>query len=285
MIEIVQLDKLIEIALQEDLHDGVDVTSDAIFSGDTSAISDVYLLKAKDSGVLCGRQVFERVFSKIDPSVNVEFHFNDKDKISYGDVVATITGRVCSILKAERTALNFLSNLSAISSKTQLFVSTAGDTKILDTRKTIPGFRALAKYAVLCGGAVNHRIGLFDMVMIKDNHTDGVGSITKAVGKVRDCWGDKYKIEVETRNIEEIKEALTLNIDRIMLDNMDNETLKEVVALIGGKVETEASGNMSLERIKEIKDYGIDYISIGELTHTIKVFDFSLVSQKAYKKI
>ncbi|HOJ62904.1 MAG TPA: carboxylating nicotinate-nucleotide diphosphorylase [Spirochaetota bacterium] len=266
---------LIKIALKEDLGNTGDITTDAIFKNNDKI--ETFKLIAKENGILCGKDVFIDVFKTIDKKCEVEFYFNDKDSIKKGDIIARVRGRVSSILKGERTALNFISHLSGIATKTSLFVHKAnGKVKILDTRKTIPGLRYLQKYAVLCGGGTNHRIGLFDMVLIKDNHIDAAGSITEAVNLVRKKWGSRYKIEVETRNLEEVKEALRLNVDRIMLDNMDIETIKEAIKIINKKSETEVSGNMTIDKIEEMAEAGVDFISFGELTHTIKVFDFSL---------
>ncbi len=266
-------DILIELALKEDLQDIGDVSSIAIFDKE----EDKFFLVAKDTGIICGVNIFKKVFAYVDSSVKVDFLFEDGDCISFGDHIATVSGKVVSILQAERTAINFLSHLSAISTKTNKFVKEAnGKVKILDTRKTLPGYRMLQKYAVKCGGGENHRIGLFDMAMLKDNHNDSAGGITKAVNKVRDRWGDELKIEVETRNLDEVKEALSLNINRIMLDNMSNEDTKTAVKLISNKMEVEASGNMNFDRIKSVSETGVDFISFGELTHTITAFDFSL---------
>ena len=278
MICMDEIDRLIDIAFYEDFAQSGDVTTDAIFPNGLG--EGTYILKAKDNGILCGRQIFERVFYKVDPSLKVSFSYSDADSLSYGDIVATIEGKIASILKGERTALNFISYLSGIATKTNTFVKAASPVKILDTRKTLPGYRHLAKYAVSCGGAVNHRIGLHDMVMIKDNHSDGVGGITEAVKRVREKWGDKYKIEVEARNLAEVEEVLKTGIDRIMLDNMTNEAMAEAVKLIDKKTEIEASGNMTLERVKTLSSSGVDYISVGELTHTVKIFDFSLINNK-----
>lgn len=278
MIYTDEIDRLIDIAFDEDFAQYGDVTTDAVFP---NGLGDgTYVLKAKDNGILCGKEVFEMVFKKLDPSLQVTFMHSDGDSVSYGDVVAEINGKIASILKGERTALNFICYLSAIATRTNEFVKAVAPVKILDTRKTLPGYRHLAKYAVACGGAVNHRIGLYDMVMIKDNHIDGAGGIAQAVNRVREKWGNKYKIEVETRNLAEVEEAVQLNVDRIMLDNMDNETIAKAVKIINGKTEIEASGNMTLERVKTLAGSGVDFISVGELTHSVKVFDFSLVSGK-----
>lgn len=281
MDKIKEIDKWINQALIEDFNELGDITTDAIFPVPFSNQKDTYVLKAKDSGILCGKEIFCRVFLQIDPELEILFFKEDGENLSYGTLVAQISGKTSSILKGERTALNFLSHLSGIATKSAQFAAIAGKTKILDTRKTIPGWRNLAKYAVACGGCYNHRLGLFDMVMIKDNHIDAAGSITKAVTKVRNKWGTRFKIEVEARNLAEVEEALSLKVDRIMLDNMDTPTMIQAIALINHKVETEASGNMSLERILEIREIGLDYISVGELTHTVKAFDFSLTSNKS----
>ncbi len=270
-------DLLIETALKEDLGNEGDITSDAIFeSGE-----HLFGLMSKDSGILCGIDIFARVMNKVDENIKVARFFSDGDTISPGSLVAEVSGNAGSILKAERTAINFVSMLSATATQTAVFVQeAAGRTVILDTRKTIPGFRELQKYAVRCGGGRNHRMGLYDMVMIKDNHIDAAGGINKAVSRVREKWGNRYFIEVETRNLEEVKEALECAVDRIMLDNMDNITMKEAVRLIAGKCETEASGNMTPERISAAASTGVGYISAGTLTSSIKAFDFSLKEKK-----
>lgn len=269
--------KIIESALQEDFQDVGDVTSEAIFINE----EDTFVLLSKADGILCGMEIFQETFHIIDSNCNIEFHFKDGSKIINGDIIASIDGRIYSILKAERTALNFISHLSAIATKTGNFVREAGDRcRILDTRKTIPGLRDLEKYAVRCGGGQNHRMGLYDMVMIKDNHIDSAGSIEKAIGKIRKKWGSKFKIEVETRNLEEVKQALIAEADRIMLDNMSLDMMKEAVKMIAGKSEVEASGNMTLQRIKNVAETGVDFISVGELTHSVNAFDFSLQKKK-----
>lgn len=265
---------LIKRALKEDLDKLGDITTDSIF---TDKESVTFKLLAKDDGVLCGAEVFSEVFKILDKKSDVKFYFKDGDALKKGDIVARVIGDIKTILKGERTSLNLISHLSGISSKTNLFAKEAGGlVKILDTRKTIPGLRKLQKYAVKTGGGENHRIGLFDMVLIKDNHIDAAGGITKAVEKVRSRWKNRFKIEVETRNFDEIKEALSCKVDRIMLDNMNIDNMKEAVKIIDKKAEIEISGNMTLEKIKDIRGIGVDYISFGELTHTVKVFDFSL---------
>lgn len=275
------LNSLIEMALNEDLLDIGDVTSEAIFKDESYS----YKLMAKESGILCGIDIFIDVMKHVDERIEVKNHFNDRDTVNRGDIIADVSGPVVSILKAERTALNFISHLSAIATKTSLFVKRSeGKTVILDTRKTLPGYRELQKYAVNCGGGENHRMGLYDMVMIKDNHSDAAGGITAAVERVKARWGDKYKIEVEARNIEEVKEALKCGADRIMLDNMSDADMENAVEYIAGRAETEASGNMNLQRIKSTSLTGVDYISFGELTNSVKAFDFSLKEIKDPEK-
>lgn len=265
---------LIKQALKEDLDKNGDITSTAIFSRKTQA---VFKLLAKDDGVLCGIDVFRAVFSCLDRKVTVETSFKDGDRLIKGAVVAKVTGPLISILTGERTSLNLISHLSGVASKTALFVSAVnGKPVILDTRKTVPGMRKLQKYAVASGGGQNHRIGLYDMILIKDNHVDAAGGITEAVERARKCWGNRFKIEVETRNLEEVTEALSCKVDRIMLDNMNNDLMKQAVEIIAGRAETEASGNMTLERLPSLADCGVDFVSFGELTHSVSIFDFSL---------
>jgi len=273
MKSILHLDTLIEMALYEDLRTDGDVTSDAIFHDETYG----YRLVSKDSGILCGIDIFKRVMETVDNLITVSAHFKDRDPISRGDIIADVSGPVKSILKAERPALNLLSHLSGIATKTALFTSeTGGRCMVIDTRKTLPGYRELQKYAVLCGGGGNHRMGLYDMVMIKDNHSDAAGGIGPAAARVRAAHGNRFRVEIETRDMDEVRQALESGADRIMLDNMPTEEIEEAVRLIAGRAETEASGNMTLERIREVSMTGVNYISVGELTHSVKAFDFSL---------
>lgn len=265
---------LIKNALKEDLDKNGDITSTAIFSRKTRA---VFKLLAKDDGVLCGIDVFRAVFACLDKKVVVETSFKDGDLLKKGDVVAKVTGPLISILTGERTSLNLISHLSGIATKTSRFVSAVnGKPAVLDTRKTIPGMRKLQKYAVASGGGQNHRIGLYDMILIKDNHVDAAGGITEAVLRARKCWGNRFNIEVETRNLDEVREAISCKVDRIMLDNMSNELMKEAVKIIDGKAEVEASGNMTIERLPTLAECGVDFVSFGELTHSVTIFDFSL---------
>ncbi|TVR73601.1 MAG: carboxylating nicotinate-nucleotide diphosphorylase [Marinilabiliales bacterium] len=264
---------LIDIALQEDLGDNGDITSGAIFVDET----DEFVLVSKDKGILCGLDLFAQVINRVDKNITIARYFSDGDPIGPGNVVAGLQGSVRSILKAERTAINFVSLLSATATSTSEFVrETGGRAVILDTRKTIPGFRELQKYAVRCGGGSNHRMGLYDMVMIKDNHIDAAGGIRDAVSKAREKWGSRFMIEVETRNLEEVREAIECGVDRIMFDNMTNAMMKEAVKLTGGRCETEASGNMTPGKVPAAASTGVTFISAGTITSSVKAFDFSL---------
>ncbi len=265
---------LVRRALAEDLGANGDVTSRSIFSKKQRA---VFVLLAKDDGVLCGLEPFTAVFRTLHRSNRVECYFKDGARVHKGDIVARVRGRLLDILTGERTALNLISHLSGVASRTAEFVAISGGKPIvLDTRKTLPGLRVLQKYAVATGGGQNHRMGLFDMVLIKDNHVDAAGGITEAVRRVQARWGRRFKIEVETRTLTEVRQALDAGVERIMLDNMSNELMKEAVAIIGGQAETEASGNMTAERLKSLGETGVDFVSFGELTHSVRVFDFSL---------
>jgi nicotinate-nucleotide pyrophosphorylase (carboxylating) len=266
---------LIKNALDEDLDVLGDITSDAIFTDEQGTAA----LLSKDSGVLAGIELFFEVFLYIDETIHCINFFKDGDPLKPGDCVARVTGKVKNILKAERTALNFLSFFSGIASRTRLFVDAAsvgGKAVILDTRKTMPGYRELSKYAVKTGGGQNHRMGLYDMVLIKDNHVDAAGDVRRAIEAVRQRWGGKFKVEVECRNLDEVRDALAAGVDIIMLDNMSTEMMKDAVRIVSGKTLLEASGQMDLERIREVSAAGVDYISVGSLTKSVKAFDFSL---------
>jgi len=266
---------LLAMALEEDLKEVGDVTSRSIFKEEeTTAV-----LYSKDIGILAGIEFLKKVFYQVDPSISISLFVKEGHLLSQGDKIAEIKGKTRSILEAERTAINFLSFLSGIATETDRCVSAAeesGKAVILDTRKTLPGYRLLSKYAVTVGGGRNHRIGLFDMVMIKDNHIDAAGSITAAVQKVREKWESTYSIEVECRTLDEVKEAVSLNVDIIMLDNMDPETTIQAVGMGNGDVQFEASGNMDIEKIRKYSPTGVDFLSVGKLTHSVTAFDFSL---------
>jgi len=275
---------LVQRALAEDLGDKGDITSNAVFSDEESRAR----LYSKDRGILAGAEVFCAAYKHIDPRVAVEFSFQDGESIRPGDAVAEISGSVVSILSGERVAINFLSFLSGIATATRKFVdaaAAAGNAVILDTRKTLPGYRALSKYAVRAGGGRNHRQGLYDMVLLKDNHIDFAGSISRAVERIRLKYGNTYKIEVECRTLDEVKEALASAVDVIMLDNMAEEDVRSACLYRDGpgyghnefvNVEFEASGNMNIETVATMSKAGVDYISVGSLTHSVTSFDYSL---------
>lgn len=267
------VDILINLALEEDLQNSGDITSESVFTNE----KHIFKLIAKDKGILCGIGLFETILNKTDCNILIFKYYNDGDTIKAGDIIAKVSGKVKPILMAERTALNFISILTGVATKTAEYVKEAeGHAVVIDTRKTIPAFRELQKYAVRCGGGDNHRMGLFDMIMIKDNHIDAAGGINAAVAKVRNKWGNKFKIVVETRNMTEVKEALNCKVDRILLDNMKVAEMNEAISIIDGDCETEASGNITLENIKAVSLTGVDFISSGDLTNSIKAFDFSL---------
>ncbi len=270
------MDRLIEMALAEDLGDRGDVTSLATIPMAQTAVARI---TAKAPGVVAGLPLVSAVFQQVDPNVYVQTHVEDGAHVVPRVVVAELTGSARSLLTGERTALNFLQHLSGIATLTALFVAAVSETqaRILDTRKTTPGWRALEKYAVHVGGGVNHRMGLFDMVMIKDNHVDASGGITAAVNRVRaDANASGLPIEVEVRTLDELREALSLDVERIMLDNMDEAMMREAVAIAAGRTPLEASGNMSLARVGAVAATGVDYISVGALTHSAPVLDLSM---------
>ena len=269
-----ETDKLIEIALREDIGDG-DITTSSIVSTPLKATAH---LVAKEGLILAGIDIFHRVYKKLDASLELIKHFEDGDEVSQGSIIGEISGKVAVILKGERIALNFLQHLSGIATLTHKFVMkvTSYPVKILDTRKTTPGWRALEKYAVKMGGGENHRFGLFDAVLIKDNHISAAGGIGEAVRRVKDNVPHIFKIEVETSNLQEVKEALDSGVNTIMLDNMSTEMMKEAVAMVNKRVLVEASGNTGLDNVEEIASTGVDFISVGALTHSAKAVDISL---------
>ena len=218
------------------------------------------------------------VFKVVDPEIEIEFEVTDGDRVEKGQALAVVSGEGGALLAGERTAMNFLARLSGIATLTRKFVDAVAHTKavILDTRKTAPGYRLLDKYAVRMGGGENHRMGLYDMVLIKNNHIDAAGGIDAAVKRVRERYGDRYPLEVEVRSLEEFKLALALAPSRIMLDNMDRETMRSAVEMSGGKVPLEASGNVTINTVAEIAETGVDYISAGSLTHSAPALDISM---------
>jgi len=267
-------DTLIEAALKEDMPHG-DITSESIIPADSESEA---IILAKEEGVLAGIDVAERVFHKIDPSIVFEKKLNDGQRFRNGQTLATIQGQSISLLKAERTALNFLQRMSGVATTTQNFVQAlkGTKTKILDTRKTTPGLRRLEKYAVKMGGGRNHRFSLSDMVLIKDNHLRIVGSVSQAVKSAKEKIKPGVKVEVEATNLEDVQEAVQSGADMIMLDNMSEGAMKEVVKKVKGKVPLEVSGKVSLRRVKEIASLGVDFISVGSLTHSYKSVDISI---------
>ncbi len=281
MTNIDNLDTLIKMALREDIGDGDHSTLACIPPTATGTAKMV----AKQDGILCGAEVGERVFSLVDSNLKVNLLKHDGEAVAKGDVVMTIEGPSGSILTAERTALNFMQRLSGIATETHRMVQMLNGlkTKLLDTRKTTPNMRLLEKYAVKCGGGTNHRIGLYDMVMLKDNHIDFAGGIEAAIDRTRDylkAKGKDLKIEIEVRNLEELQRVMDHGgVDRIMLDNFDTATLREAVKRIDGKYETEASGGITDETLRAYAETGVDFISVGALTHHIKSLDLSLVKK------
>ena len=269
-----EVDELIEMALKEDIGDG-DITTSSVMK--TSRGANAHLL-AKEKFILAGIDIFYQVYKKLDQKLKLVKHFADGDEVSKGSVIGEISGEEAAILKGERVALNFLQRLSGIATLTHKFVTSVKSypVKILDTRKTTPGWRALEKYAVKMGGGENHRLGLFDAVLIKDNHINVAGGIGEAVRKVRSNVPDGFKIEVETRNLEEVKEALDNGVNTIMLDNMNIEMMREAVTVVNKKVLVEASGNITLDNVGEVASTGVDFISVGALTHSAMAVDVHL---------
>jgi nicotinate-nucleotide pyrophosphorylase (carboxylating) len=267
------IDPIIELGLKEDVNTG-DLTTDLLISADSKTTA---IMIAKADGIVAGILVVEAVFRKIDPQVVFTAEVKDGDRVTKGQLLLTIEGAYRALLTGERLALNFFQRMSGIATETAKYVDAVKEfkTEILDTRKTVPGLRLLDKYAVKAGGGTNHRIGLYDMVMIKDNHISVAGGITNAVNAIRPNLPEEIKIEVETTTLDEVCEALAVNADIIMLDNMDNATMAEAVKIINGKAKVEASGNMNLQRVKEVAATGVDYISIGALTHSVAALDIS----------
>lgn len=267
-------DNIIKTALLEDIN-YIDVSSDYLLS-DSQINTGRFMAKAE--GVLCGLEEALRVFALLDDKIVFERFKKDGDFLKPGDIIATVTGPVKSLLKGERTALNIMQHMSGIASATRRCVEIVKGTPamITDTRKTLPGLRALQKYAVVCGGGRNHRFNLSDAAMLKDNHIDAAGGITPAITKLRENLGHMVKIEVETRNLDEVAEALRAKADVIMLDNMDCPTMKKAVEMNGGRALLEASGGITEENLREVAETGVDIISLGALTHSVTAFDISM---------
>jgi nicotinate-nucleotide pyrophosphorylase (carboxylating) len=268
---------LIESSLSEDIDKG-DLTSEAIIDEDLLTKG---MIVAKEEGVIAGLEIAKMVFCQLDPNLVFKSSFKDGNKVMRGEEVATLRGKVKSILSGERTALNFLQRLSGIATLTSKYTEKIKDTgvKILDTRKTTPGLRALEKYAVKMGGGENHRMGLFDMILIKENHIKAVGSISRAIGKAKAKY-PMEKIEAETKNLDEVKEAVNSEVDWIMLDNMSLDEMKKAVKVVHSskrEIKIEASGRIDLNNVREVALTGINFISVGALTHSAPALDFSLL--------
>lgn len=274
------IDKIIELALQEDVGDGDHTSLSTIPENATGSAH----LMIKEDGILAGVDIAQKVFNKVDPGIKFEKFVSDGSFVKKGDIVFRVQGQSMSILTAERLALNFMQRMSGIATFTHKMTQLIQGlpTKILDTRKTTPLLRELEKYSVRMGGGENHRMGLYDMIMIKDNHIDFAGGINLAIDSTKKYLEDKkkdLKIEIEVRDFDELKQVLDHGgVDRIMLDNFTPIDLKKAVEIIGGKYETEASGGISKETIRKYAESGVDYISVGALTHQIKSLDMSLLA-------
>ncbi|NQU54465.1 MAG: carboxylating nicotinate-nucleotide diphosphorylase [Bacteroidetes bacterium] len=264
---------LFDLAYAEDIGDG-DITTNNLIPPDTNKTA---ILVAKESGVVAGLPVAEMVFRRFDKNLKWNVKLPDGSRVEPGDVLVEFTANYRALLTGERKALNFLQRLSGIATYANMCMKEieGHNVEILDTRKTLPGYRYLDKYAVRMGGGSNHRFGLYDMVMIKDNHIQIAGGIKPAVDAIRKKIPKSIKIEVETTTIEQVKEALVADVDIIMLDNMSSKLMMECVGIINKRTKIEASGNMTIKRIRKVAATGVDYISIGALTHSVKALDIS----------
>ena len=276
-----QIIDIVQRTFNEDIGSG-DVTSALIPANQTLTATFV----AKAEGVVAGLEVARIAFRLMDEAITFTPLVQDGDRVRYRDPIATVKGNARAILTAERTALNFMQRMSGIATKTRRFMDEVAGTNaiILDTRKTVPGLRLLDKWAVRLGGGMNHRMGLYDMVLIKDNHIAAAGSVTAAVAQVRTHLGERQlPIEVEVTDLEMLCEALPLNVERIMLDNMSPALMAEAVEITNGATPLEASGNVRLETLRDIAETGVDYISSGALTHSVMAFDISLEAEQHIK--
>lgn len=271
-------DELIALAFAEDIGDGDHTTLCCIPPEETGKSR----LIIKEDGVLAGVDMAKRIFAYFDPSLKMEIFINDGTEVKKGDIAFTIEGKIQSILQTERLVLNVMQRMSGIATTTRHYVKAleGTHTRVLDTRKTTPGMRILEKEAVRIGGGVNHRIGLFDMILLKDNHVDFAGGIEQAITRAQDYLKEKgknLKIEIEVRNFYELEEALRIGgIDRIMLDNFNTDDTREAVRRIAGRYETESSGGITFDTLRSYAECGVDYISVGALTHSVKSLDMSL---------
>lgn len=270
-----QVDRIIRQALQEDIGSG-DITTLATVPNDLNLAGQLIV---KSDGVVAGLEVFQKCFLSLDERVTCKFYVSEGQHVGHKQIIADVAGPGRAILSAERVALNLLQRMSGIATLTSRLVEAVRDmrTVILDTRKTAPGLRELDKWAVRLGGGHNHRFGLFDMVMIKENHISAAGGLTKAVNRVRGLDDEGRLIEVEVKNLSELAEALELGVDRIMLDNMTTGEMRQAVKMAGGRVPLEASGNVSLANVRDIAATGVDYISCGALTHSVRALDISFI--------
>jgi nicotinate-nucleotide pyrophosphorylase (carboxylating) len=269
-----EIDPLIDLALREDMPGG-DITSENVIPPDSLSRA---VIRAKAAGILAGIDVAKRVFEKIDPDIAFQPVVRDGAEIAPDERLAEISGRARSLLMGERTALNFLQRMSGIASLTRQYVLAlkGSRARLLDTRKTTPGMRALEKYAVRMGGGTNHRMSLSDMVMLKDNHLKMVGGIKEAVAKARSAVGRSVKIEVETTSLEETAAAMEAGADWIMLDNMPSDQIRRAVSLAAGRIPLEVSGKVNLDKLPELAALGVDYISVGRLTHSFESLDIGM---------
>ncbi len=269
-----QIRNIIKTALSEDIGTG-DITTKAIISRTKKGRAQAI---AKNDFIVAGLDIFEDTFKCLDKNLTVKKRIGDGCRVKKGTVIAEVTGSLASILQAERAALNLLQRMCGIATLSAKYAEAVRGTKtkILDTRKTVPGLRVLDKMAVRIGGASNHRTGLYDGVLIKDNHIEAAGGIAAAVAAQRKHMRHSMKIEVETKNLQEVREAVACGVDIIMLDNMTNRVMKKAVEYIAGRALTEASGNVNLRRVAGIAATGVDYISVGELTHSVRAADISL---------
>lgn len=269
-----EVDKILENAISEDIGDG-DKTTIALF--DPEAMSEAVIV-ARDNGVLAGIDIASAVFEKLGGTMKWTRKLSDGDSLKNGDILAQFEGTSRQILSGERIALNLIQRLSGIATSTSRYVQQVRglDVRIVDTRKTTPGIRALEKYAVVVGGGYNHRMGLYDGIMIKDNHIMAAGSIKRAVSLTRSVYGGRYRIEVETRNLDQVAEALESGADIIMLDNMETSDMKEAVRMIGKRALVEASGGITLDTVRSVAETGVDIISVGAITHSVRSLDVSL---------
>lgn len=273
------IDNIITTALTEDIN-YIDAAADNLIPEDHR--SSAYYV-AKDTGIVCGIEAAKRVFELVGGNVDFKILLKDGTKVKNGDIIAELEGSTLTLLKGERTALNLLQHMSGIATATNKCVELVSGTKasVTDTRKTLPGLRALQKYAVTVGGGKNHRFNLSDAAMLKDNHIDAYGGITAAVAALREKIGHTVKIEVEVRTLDELKEALETKAEIIMLDNMSCEEMAQAVKIAGGRALLEASGNITAENIRSVAETGVDIISLGALTHSVRCFDISMKIRKS----